>query len=82
MKFNVRVRIVSPHGIAIHETQEVEADTGLAAMKAAQADPKNASRGLVSTQGADSLPAEPVVEAVVFDEPMRRKPGRPPKDLT
>lgn len=64
MKFNVRVRIITPFNRAIHEDQVYEADTGLEAMQKAQADEKNTSRGLVQCNGCDSLPAEPIMETV------------------
>lgn len=72
MRFNVRVRIVDSHKRAIHEDQIYEAETGLDAMKMAEADEKNTSRGLVQTNGADSLPADPVIMPVkgVDDEPV------------
>lgn len=61
-KFTVRVRIVDPHKRAIHEDQVIEAETGLDAMLKAQGLESNTARGIVSTTGADPLPAEPIIE--------------------
>lgn len=77
MKFNVSLRIIHNHGEhpgtgeMIYGTQnvtvETEADSGLAAMKAAKAKAEKANPGaLVSVHGAVSLPVE--------DEPKKRKP--------
>lgn len=97
MKFNVRVRIMDPYKRAHHKEQIVEAETGLDAMKKAQDDPNNTSRGLVQCQGADPLPLEDdseeedegpahkphLIQAEPYDYPPPPKPrGRPPKNQT